>query len=117
MSLEICVLLVVLISVLLNVHLINKVTKAHGATEVLNLEMAVQQAVFDEAKHCYEQTTRKNYELRSTCLRGAENEYKKAVEAAHAIGWPVPEDWHEMLEMCRPPSRTLEGCSDPTHQR
>jgi len=117
MSLEICVLLILLVSILLNFYLIWRAITARKATKALGLEGAVQLAVFDKAKCCHEQATRVESLDRNMRLRRAERNYKEIAEIASAIGWPVPEDWHQMFETCRPPSRTLGGCSDPTHQQ
>lgn len=113
MSLEICVFLILLVSVSINIHLIRRATMAHKATKVLGLEGAVQLAVFNKAICCHEQRTRVESCDRNICLRRAEINYTEAAEIASTIGWPVPEDWHQMFEMCRPPSRTLGDCSDP----
>ena len=53
MSLEICVLLILLVSILLNFYLIWRAITARKATKALGLEGAVQLAVFDKGKNKY----------------------------------------------------------------
>jgi hypothetical protein len=100
MSIELCVFLVMVVSIGLNIYLAQRVIRAHNTTKVLALKNTIRLAVFDKAYRCHELTTRAESLERNLCLRKAEREYKEAGGAAHAIGCPVPGDWRYMDLFC-----------------